>query len=190
VRDEMEPALRERDIAFFAQRAKTEPVVCTADNTPSLPGGPACQTVGEGFDGFALGGYRSELHVAPLTDAMALIERLFAEEAPSASDEFGGSSPGVHVIGVPDASWEVDGGATRFADGPNYATIVSAIIERPDDLTMAGLKHDPLRVALILNWTPAGDGFELLSMLTAISTGEGLLESGESLWPVWERFEP
>jgi hypothetical protein len=81
-------------------------------------------------------------------------------------------------------------GATRFAAGPNYATIVTAIIDRPDDLTMAGLKDDPLRVALILNWTPAGDGFQLLGMLSAIATGESLLKFGESAWTVWEEFNP
>jgi hypothetical protein len=172
-------AVANRDIAFFRSRAVTQPVVCTADNTPPRgPGGPACTTIGQQFDGFTVGNWRSEGAIIPIDTAMQNLSRLWTEAVTGASDGFGGAAPTVFAVGT--------GPAT---DQPNFTTVLTAMIQRPAGFGGTG----PLRVAMVQTWAPEGNGFRLLLNLSAFVLGEEFLNrSPETMgWmPIWERFQP
>lgn len=190
VREEVAPALAAADLGFFDLRAVTEHIVCVPDNTPSRPGGPNCQTVGDEFDGFVRGFVQSEIWVVPLEDAMASIQRLWDAQSTGAADQFGDSSPRVDAIGVPPAAWIIDDGHSSLIENrPYYAVVLTAIVDRPEELT--GSYPDTLRATVVLHWTPEGNGY----VLTAITSGiakpaESLLEFGPELWPLWEPYSP
>jgi len=190
VRDDVAPALAAGDIAFFEQRAIAEHIVCVPENTPSLPGGPSCQTVGDEFDGFLLGVYRGELFVEPLEESLDWIHRLETEEAVGASDNFGDAMRQVYAIGVPPASWVIeDGHSNLIEDRQYYATALTALIDRPEDFSPSRFP-DAIRVVLILNWIPAEEGFRLASIVSADVTGDDLLGFGADTWPLWEPYRP
>jgi hypothetical protein len=185
VRDEVAPALAAGDLAFFAQHAVTEPIVCVPDNTPSLPGGPNCQMVGDKFDGFVFGNYRSELFVVPIGGAFDWLRRLMMEEAPGASEEFGSAMRRIYAIGVPPASWVIEDGHSSLVEGEHYATVLTAIIDAPT--VSEGGNDDPTRLALSLHWLQQGGSFRLGSIIRG---GSDILEFGPDSWPLWEPHQP
>ena len=189
VRAEVAPALAAGDVSFFERHAVTEPIVCTPDNTPSLPGGPNCQTVGREFDGFVLGTYQSELFVVPLEEGLHSIQQLKSQEAANATDDFGDATPRVYALGVPSAAWVIrDGASVLIEDQSSHAVVLTGLIERP-----AGLSNrlpNPIRAVAILNWIPAAEGYELASVISAVAGGREFLEVSIDSWPLWEAFEP
>lgn len=181
VREEIVPALAQEKLDFFEERARTQRVVCTPENTPPRAlGGPACETVGQEFDGFPVGHWRSEGSIVPLQDAIALIERLFAQEATGASDPYGDALPQVYAIGGGPMSPPPEG-------EQRYASVVTALIERPQDFAGEG----PLRVVLVLNWAEENGGFSFVHVLSAFVFAEEFLEPAEAAlgWmSSWEHF--
>lgn len=190
VREEVAPALAARDLGFFELHAVTEHIVCVPDNTPSRPGGPSCQTVGGEFDGFVQGFLQSEVFVVPLADAMASILRLWDAESAGAADRFGDSAPRIFAMGVPQAARVIrDGASSLIEDRPYYSVVLTSIVDRPEELT--GSYPDIFRAAVILDWTPEGNGYVLTATTSGIATvAEGVLEFGPELWTDWEPYQP
>lgn len=169
-------AVQRGDIAFFRRRARTEHIVCTPQNTPPRgPGGPACERVGQEFDGFGLAGWRSECGLQPVDTALHLIERLRTEAVPGGRDKYGGSEPNVYALGVQNA---------LLQEGPAQVAVVTAIIQRPPG---------PLRVALVTHWWMADGQWRFVFLLSAFVLGEEFLKPADVArgWMhVWERFQP
>lgn len=172
---EIDAAARAGDVAFFMERLKTEPVVCTEDMVPPQMGGPACTVVGERFDGFPLSSWRSEGALVPARQIEEQLRaRLFALVAPEASDEFGDGNPGVYAINASD---------------DRYAALLTAMIERPAEFSGSG----PLRVAIHTAWEHDGAEWRMTGMMNAYVLGEEFLRPDEvvrSYYPQWERYAP
>lgn len=172
---EIDAAARASDVAFFMERLKTEPVVCTEEMVPPQMGGPACSVVGERFDGFLLTSWRSEggLVPAPRIEEQ-LRDRFFGTALPEARDEFGGGVPRVYAINAFDGV---------------YAALLTALIERPAGFAGSG----PLRVSIHTAWEYDGTRWRMTQMMGAYVLGEEFLRPDDvvrSYYPQWERFAP
>ena len=178
--DEIDRAVQQRDLAFFRQRAQTEPVVCTEENTPPRgPGGPDCHSVGQQFDGFSFGTWRGEGGLLPLDTVLTTIERLWLNAVPGASDPFGGAAPQVYATGT-----------SRSPDQAVYTAVLTALITRP-----AGSKDSgPLRAVLVISYVREGSGWRFVNLLSAFrGQGEEFLEPDpviEGWVDDWQRFQP
>ena len=171
-------ALQAGNIDFFRQRAKTERVVCTAENTPAQLGGPSCERVGQEFDGFAVGNWRSHGSAVPVESALTQLARLWTQNTAPAADAYGTAAARVHAIGTSSSD-----------EGERYTAIATAMIERPSNFAGAG----PLRVAMLLVWAPEGNDFRFEFLLSAFVLAEDFLDpssEGRGWTPVWERFQP
>ncbi len=167
---EIDRALQERNLDFFRERARTEPVVCTPENTPPrYPGGPDCDTVGQQFDGIVMGRWGSEPIIVPLDEALARIESLWLDAVPDGSDEFGGSAPRVYAIG---RGWKSETGHTA---------VLTALITRSADVEGSG----PLRAVLPTGWTREGSGWRFGGL--TIGAGEEHLRPGQAIWRDFQR---
>ncbi len=186
VRQSVVPALQAGDVDFFAQRAKTEHIVCTPQNTPPQNmGGPLCKTVGQEFDGFPLGPWRSEISIVPAKEALDLIQRLITEAVPAASDQYGGAQAQVRALGV-HPTWQIKDGKLATDWGvTGYVTVITALVQRPPDVLGTG----PLRAALVQLWEQNGADFRLSSMISVFVLVEEVLDSpGPEGWLSWERY--
>jgi hypothetical protein len=160
---QIQTALDQKDTNFFRSRARTQPVTCTAENTPPRgAGGPACVAIGDMFVGFSSGNWRSEGSIIPIDRAMANIERFWDEIVPGATDQFGGSEPRVYATG-------------RMTTAPGspqiHTAVITAIIRRPADFVPGG----PLRVVLVPQWQQDGNNWVLVGMLLAFVLAEEFL---------------
>ena len=171
---EIDAALRAGDAAFFGERLQTEPVVCDETNTPPRLGDPACEFIGQQFDGVLVGSWRSEGAVVPAEAAIEHFERLFATSLPDESDQFGTGGPRVYAI----SAGEMSSGA-----------VVTALVERPPEFAGEG----PLRAVLSTHWVYVGGGqWRLGSMIVAYVLAEDFLIPNNEVrpyYPNWERFE-
>ena len=171
---EIDAATRAGDVAFFMERLTTEPVICTEDMVPYQMGGPACTVVGEQFEGFPLSGWHSEGSVVPAPWIEEELRDLFFPALPEAHDEFGGGAPQVYAINASDGV---------------YATLLTAIIERPD--VQGG---EPQRVAAHTAWEYDGARWRMTALMTAYhALSVEFLRPDDvvrSYYPQWERFAP
>ncbi|MBI2305238.1 MAG: hypothetical protein HYU86_10915 [Chloroflexi bacterium] len=165
---EVDAALQRRDLLFFKESAVTLPITCGAKDVPPGIGGPDCQYVGQQFDGFPIARMGSEGGTIPLENALALIERLWSESVPQATDQFG------------------SGEARVYALGPS-AVVLTALIERPQDFAGAG----PLRVSLATHWRQESSGWRFVKLTSAFVLGKAFLvpePAALSHLQGWERF--
>jgi hypothetical protein len=177
----LDEALKQDPVAFLQERMKTTHVVCGPEDVPPGLGGPACESVGQEFEGFDVSAWRSEGATVPAETAVTGLERFFEGALAPESDEFGDGAPQVYALNV--------GGrlVTPLGAGP-YDAIVTAIIERPEDFAGEG----PLRVALNTAWTFEDGRWLLTGVMYAYVLGDELLrpaEEARQLFPNWERFE-
>ncbi|GEM_PF-4540076 len=149
---DVDAALQRRDIDFFKQRAVTQPVTCRAEHVPPGLGGPDCKFVGQQFDGFLVAHWLFEGAIVPVEDALAQIERLWAESLPQERDQFGDGSPKVYAL------------------GPS-AVILTALIQRPQNFAGSG----PLRVSLVTHWEQDGNSWRFVRLLVAFVLAEDFL---------------
>jgi hypothetical protein len=136
-----------------------------------------------------LGPHQSELFVVPIQDALDVISLLQEDEATGSVDRFGDAMRRIVAFGVPPASWTVEDGTSRLVDGPHYATVLTALIEGPIDMSPTRFP-DVTRFVVVLNWLPDGESFALSSAITALTTSDSLLEFGPESWPLWVPYEP
>lgn len=160
-------ALQQGDIAFFAQRLLTTHVVCTEEQVPPEVGDPACDYVGQEFDGLLLGHWRGHGTLAPAEATLQRIRRLTQEDSPDTADAFGGGGARVYAL--------------DFAAG--------------DGVTIATALVDGKRQVLGIAWTWADDSWRITSTLGSVApVALELLEPSQlvldSLYPRWGRFTP
>lgn len=187
----VEAALAGGDVEFFRERLeRVTHVVCTEENTPPRTFGPVCESIGQEFEGVDVreervpGGVETPENlskIVPVDAAMQLISDMWEEAVPGASDQYGRSEPRVYLIAVD----LIDGVSTLRG----YLTVITAIVERPADVTGSG----PLRVALILSWGPRNGGeFGLGFIRKVFADAEPHLEyvsaPGDRL--IWRRYLP
>jgi hypothetical protein len=175
----IDQARASRDLHFFRSRAHTQEIICTAENTPPrFAGGAACETVGQRFDGFSVGAWRSEGAIVPLERAVQTLERIWADAAPGLTDKYGDSAAQLYAIGTGPS-----------ADSSSFTSVFTAIVCRPPSFPGPG----PVRAVFVLTWIQEGNDFAWAGLLTAYVLGEEFLDRSPVTigWmPVWERFGP
>jgi hypothetical protein len=173
---QIDAALRRGDRAFFADRAATAPVVCTAQDVPPRGlGGPACDFVGQTYDGLVILRYGSEGGTIPLDSALDLVQRLWAEALPAAGDAYGSGAPRVRTIGE-----------AQFLDMPAAAAVMTALIERPANFAGAG----PLRVVIVSHWRDHGGEWRLVGLTSAFVLAEAFLDPAPNIRQRFSSWEP
>jgi hypothetical protein len=170
----LQDALEQHDMAFLSDRAQRRPVVCTKEDVAGRLGGPRCEFEGQSYDGFGFTYWGSVGAIVPIEEALAEFERLFSDALPAATDEFGDGAVRLHALNV---------------GGDRYDAIMTAIIERPEDVAGEG----PLRVAIGTSWAGIGGRWMMTGMLVALEGAEDLLAPNEQVraivYPHWELYE-
>jgi hypothetical protein len=169
----IDDAVETGDTQFFAERLKTTHVVCDETNTPPEVGDPACEFIGQEFEGFQTGGWRSEGAVVPAERVPAAFQRVYDGALADAQDEFAGGAPDVYAISD---------------DGTEGAAAITALVERPSDFAGTG----PLRVVLSTSWVREDDGWLMDLLISAYVLAEDFLQPSpevSSYYRNWERFQ-
>ncbi len=166
-------ALDGKDLEFIARRMETTPVVCKAADIHPGAGGAQCNFVGESYDGFPVGYWRSEGVILPALTVLGQLGTLLETEQPAASDDFGDGRARVYALDL--------------SPGKSHA-IVTAMIARPPDFGEGG----PIRIAIGTAWSFSDGRWRFTSMLQAYVSGEELLipcqEALDFLGGAWERY--
>ncbi|MDI6857916.1 MAG: hypothetical protein QME71_06340 [Dehalococcoidia bacterium] len=170
---DLDTAIKTQPVDFLRERMRTRHIVCRQEDVePRGPGGPACESVGQEFDGFEVSAWRSEGATVPVETAVRGLDAFFSGTLPDESDAFGGGEPQVYALNV---------------GGGRYDAIVTAIIERPTDIAGEG----PLRVALNTSWAFEEGRWLLTGVMYAYVLADELLTpalEARGLFPNWERF--
>jgi hypothetical protein len=178
---EFERFLREFDqelatgsAAAIVSRLAPTPYTCTADDIPQKLGGPLCTSVGQSFNGFRWGRWRSEGSLLLVEQAVSTLEALARDVERQRTDVYG------------EAQLRVYG----FDEGRKSA-VVTAIIGCPPGFACVD-SGQGLRVALVLNFAQ-GDGWAIPSLTSAYVMAEDFLKptpEGREVMPGWRRFQP
>lgn len=169
---ELDAAVKTQPVDFLRERMQTTHIVCGPEDVPPGLGGPACESVGQEFDGFDVSAWRSEGATVPVETAVRGLDAFFSGTLPDESDAFGGGAPQVYALNV---------------GGGRHDAIVTAIIERPAEIAGEG----PLRVALNTSWAFEEGRWLLTGVMYAYVLGDELLipaPEARGLFPNWERF--
>lgn len=170
---ELDEALRQGDIAELVARLDAEPYTCTDEDLEPSLGAPACEFAGQQFDAFMLANWRSHGSLVPVARAEEQLRTFGESVLPDAEDEYGSGEARVHAVGL---------------RGDSYQTVITALIERPENFAGSG----PLRVALVLPWHLDDDRWLAESLLMAYVLAEDFLEpteEGREYVPGWRRLE-
>ena len=116
----------------------------------------------------------------PIDIVLTMIEGMWVKALPGGSDQYGSSAPHLYALGE----------QRGLLKGPAQAAVITAIIERPDNIRGSG----PLRVVLVTHWRMADDQWRFFYVLHAFVLGEEFLDPtgfGARGWlHDWERFQP
>ena len=167
-------ALARGDIEFLTARLKGTPYTCKPEDIPMGLGGPACDRVGQQFDAFLIGHWRSEGGTYPVETAARLLRRLKEEGLPVAKDSFGEGRPRVYGLGI---------------RAGRYATVLTALVARPANFAGSG----PLRVVEVVSWRFDSGRWQATSLLSAWVLAEEFLTPVPEIdqyVPGWEKFAP
>lgn len=93
-------AIRNGDASFITSRMASQSVICGDADVPHRLGGPACSQVGETFQGFGVGRWRSEGGIVPVEGVMEQLRRFVAEARASAKDAYGSGAATVYAIDI------------------------------------------------------------------------------------------
>lgn len=170
----LQAALAAHDMDFVSDRAMRRPVVCAKEDIEGRLGGPRCEFEGQTYDGFGVAYWTEIGAIVPVDEALAEFENLFAAELPDAEDEFGDGAVRVYALS---------------AGGDRYDSIITAIVERPEDIDGEG----PLRVAIGTSWAGVGGRWMMTGILVAYEGAEEFLRPSQQIeevvYPYWEPFE-
>ena len=165
---EVDSALQRKDITFFQQAAVTTPITCEAKDVPVKLGGPACESVGQQFNGFPLARWGSEGNVIPIERALELLSRIWGEAIPQVIDQYGSGEPKV------------------FAIGPS-SVVLTSLITRPPNFAGSG----PVRMAIVTHWQQNGSAWRFTQLTAAGVLGVVFLvpePEGVQYLRGWEKF--
>jgi hypothetical protein len=190
VRQVVVPAVAEGDLSAFASRAETSRIVCRAEHIPGpnlrYLHGPKCTRIGDEFEGFGLGRWRSEGSIVPLERALEPVRDILTRSLPEKADEYGSGAPQVYALGT--------SVALRFDDDllvprpeVGLSTIITAIISGRADVVEAR------RVVVVLTWVGQDGDYLLNYVLDAPVLAEELLEPNhpeQDFVSNWRRFQP
>lgn len=170
---EIQEALDEGDSTFFQGRIKPTGGICTEENMGQGIGQLPCKQVGEVWEGFPTGQWRSEGFIVPVAELGQGIAELELESLAASSDEFGDGDVRVYVLAL---------------SGDEADSIVTTLIERPTNFGGEG----PLRIVRVLSWEFDGAGWRWTSLLNAAVLAEEFLipceEALNYLSGEWERY--
>jgi len=174
---QIDEAVRNKDIEFFAQHAWTELVTCTAEDAAITGFFAACEAEGDEFQGLGLSVWKAEGGgLVPAERVLALIDSLWSAQAPEGEDAFGGAESSQYALGA------------NPRDGYDaQLSVITSLINRPTGMAGEG----PLRVALVLHWRFEEDDWRLFEVMQAVQLTEDLLEpteDGRTYIHGWERF--
>ena len=176
--------LSRKDSSFFRTRVQTKHVVCTAEEFHRAAPDIGCKRAGQEFDGIDIGYYSSDIGGAvPVDAAVALIERLWSEAVPGATDQFGDSSARAYAVILPDSSLPPE--APR-----RYAVVLTAI---HNQLVGGGGQTAPRRASLVTYWQMLNGQWRLTNLMEAFGLGQDLVEPSQDakrLFGNWERLSP
>jgi hypothetical protein len=174
---QIDEALRNKDIEFFAQHAWTELVTCTAEDVAITGFFAACEEEGAEFQGMGLSVWKAEGGgLVQAERALALIDSLWSVQAPEGDDAFGGAESTLYALGAnPRQGYDAQ------------VAVITSLINRPAGVQGTG----PLRVVLVLHWRFEEDDWRLFEVMQAVQLAEDLLEptdDGRTYVEAWERF--
>jgi hypothetical protein len=176
--------LSRQDSSFFRSRIQTKHVVCMAQEFHRLGPGIGCQRAGQEFDGIQLSYYSSDIGgAAPVNTAIALIERLWSEAVPGATDQFGDSSARAFALSFPDLSLP--------AEAPRKYVVVFTAIH--DQVVGSGGQTALRRASLVTYWEMLDGQWRLTALLDAFGLGQDFVEPSQDVRRFlgsWERLSP
>lgn len=172
---ELDSALRATDAGFLAARLLSHPVECQQSDVPQRLGGPQCNYVGETFQGFGVGRWRSEGGIVPVDGVEDQLAYFITAARPSEKDAYGSGAPSVYAIDIESNRW---------------VAIITAIIVAPTGI--AG--RDLIRVALGTNWVLVDGQWRMTSVMNNYFFASEFLDPSPEvrtgLYPGWRRFTP
>lgn len=170
---ELDAAVQRGDVSFFENRLNTMHIVCSEEDVAGGIGAPACDFVGQEYDGVSVGRWRSEGGVVPADAVLAQLGEIFGDAMPAESDEFGDSTPRIYAYDI---------------TGDRFTAIMTAIVPRPESFAGSG----PLRMSVGLDWVFVDGEWQLDFVLYAYVLAEELLtgDNPDLIYPNWQRFEP
>jgi hypothetical protein len=167
-------ALQAGDVSLLLDKLLTTTVTCREEDVPPQLGGPECFTVGDAFEGFAVGHWRSEGTIVPVNKVRDQLKYLQTAVRSDLRDGYG------------DGSLRV---AALDRQGSARVAIITAIINSPP-----GFGAATIRVAIGTYWVERDREWRLASILNNyVLAGEFLDPSPaprEGLFPGWEPFVP
>ena len=174
---QIDEALRNQDVEFFAQHAWTEQVTCTAEDVAITGFFAACEEEGAEFQGMGLSVWKAEGGgLVQAERVLALIDSLWSIQALEGEDAFGGAEAGLYALG-----------ANRRQGYDAQVSVITSLINRPAGMQGTG----PLRVVLVLHWRFEEEDWRLFEVMQAVELSEDVLEpsdDGRTYIEAWERF--
>jgi hypothetical protein len=145
--------------------------------------GLGCQRIGQEFEGVRLSVWSSDRgDYVTVDEASALIESMWSQAVPGASDQFGDSMARAYAVSFPNPSLPPQ--APKL-----YSVVVTAIHNQP----VGNFQTAPRRVSWLMHWQPVDGQWRL----TGLMEGGGLnfvepTEEGRLYAPLygWERLQP
>lgn len=172
---DLDASLRVGDVQMLIERLRTRTITCTEADVPPHIGGPECFVVGDTFEGFSIGRWRSEGGVVPVTQVVEQLRYLSTAVRRDLSDPYGTGTIQVFALN---------------SQPQRHVAIITAIINSPPGFGGAST----IRVSFGTYWTLDGDVWRLTGLMTNyIYSGEFLEPTPEAragLFPAWERFAP
>lgn len=170
---QLDAELNEGNTDFVVSRLRTVVVTCTAADVPPRVGGPQCFNVGETFEGFSVGRWRSEGSTVPVRGVIDQLRHLGRTAHPEMSDAYGDGTLRVYAVN----------------DQPErQVAIVTAIIDSPPGFGGA----PTMRASMGLYWRQQEQGWAMTGMITNYIYGPEFLDPTDDvrngLFPAWERF--
>ncbi len=172
---QLDAELNKGNTDFVVSRLRTVVVTCTASDVPPRVGGPECFNVGDTFEGFSVGRWRSEGSTVPVSGVIDQLRHLGRTAHPEMSDAYGDGTLRVYAVN----------------DRPErQVAIVTAIIDSPPGFGGAAT----MRVSMGLYWRRQDQDWVMTGMITNYVYGPEFLDpTGDvrnGLFPAWERFSP
>lgn len=170
---EIQAALDAQDGAFFHDRAQLQEGICTEADVAGGIGAAPCDTVGEPWQAFQTGAWRSEGFLIPLDEDTTLLDEFWGQARPEFADQFGDGRPRVYAL---------------VLDDDEARAILTTLVERPADFAGEG----PLRVVRVMSWSFDGERWRLTSLLIANVLAEEFLIPCQGALDytseAWERY--
>jgi DNA-binding CsgD family transcriptional regulator len=165
----LDAALRQGDIDVIINRLLTVSYTCTQADFGEGAGRPACDFVGQQFEGFEFSHWRSEGSLSPVTNTETFLRKFRDDVVVGQQDQYGPGQAQVYALGI----------------GDDFQTVITAIIERPQDFGPGG----PIRVSLVIPWEFENGQWQAGRIMAAYVLGEEFLDpSPEGRLPGWERY--